>query len=66
MGMRGSSLRRRHSLPRRLSSKNSLQQGLSRVACGMVGCTTYGLSSKDDGTFSDSDDGGGASELDMF
>jgi hypothetical protein len=28
-------------------------------------CRTYGLSSKEDGTFSDSDGGGGASELDM-
>jgi len=47
MGMRGSSFIRRHSFPRRFSSKNS------------------GLSSKEDGTFSDSDGGGGASELDM-
>lgn len=28
-------------------------------------CRTYGLSSKEDGTFSDNDDGGRASELDM-
>jgi hypothetical protein len=35
------------------------------MAKGMSVCRTYGLSSKEDGTFSDSDDGGGASELDM-
>ena len=35
------------------------------MANGMSVCRTYGLSSKEDGTFSDSDDGGGASELDM-
>jgi hypothetical protein len=66
MGMSGSSFKRRHNLPRRLSSKKSLSQGLRRVARRMVGCTTYGLSSKDDGTFSDSEDGRGASGLDML
>lgn len=35
------------------------------MGCGMSVCRTYGLSSKEDGTFSDSDGGGGASELDM-
>ena len=32
---------------------------------GMSVRRTYGSSSKEDGTFSDSDGGGGASELDM-
>jgi hypothetical protein len=66
MGMRGSSFIRRHSFPRRFSSKNSLRNYVSEVmARGMSVCRTYGLSSKEDGTFSDSDDGGRASGLDM-
>jgi hypothetical protein len=35
------------------------------MARGTSVCRTYGLSSKEEGIFSDSDDGGGASELDM-
>ena len=35
------------------------------MAHGMSVRRTYGFSSKEDGTFSDSDDGGGASEFDM-
>jgi hypothetical protein len=65
MGMSGSSFIRRHSFPRRFSSKNSLRNYVSEMGCGMSVCRTYGLSSKEDGTFSDSDGGGGASELDM-
>ena len=65
MGMRGSSLIRRHSFPRRFSSKNSLRNYLSEMAHRMSVRRAYGLSSNEDGTLSDSDDGGGASELDM-
>jgi hypothetical protein len=35
------------------------------MAREMSVCRTYGLSSKEDGTFSDNDGGGRASELDM-
>jgi hypothetical protein len=66
IGMRGSSFRRRHSLPRRLSSKNSLQDSVREMARGALVGDTYGLSSNDDGTFSESEDGGGASGFDMF
>jgi hypothetical protein len=65
MGMRGSSFIRRHSFPRRFSSKNSLRNYVSEMGRGMSVRRTYGSSSKEDGTFSDSDGGGGASELDM-
>ena len=65
MGMRGSSFILRHSFPRRFSSKNSLRNYISEMAREMSVCRTYGLSSKEDGTPSDRDDGGGASELDM-
>jgi hypothetical protein len=66
IGMRGSSFRRRHSLPRRFSSKNSLQEHINGRARGTSKGDTHGLSSKDDGTFSDSDDGRGPSGPDMF
>jgi hypothetical protein len=64
MGMRGSSLIRRHSFPRRFSSKNSLRNYVSEMGRGTSVRRTYGSSSKEDGTFSDSD-GGGGPELDM-
>jgi hypothetical protein len=65
MGMRGSSFILRHSFPRRFSSKNSLRNYISEMAREMSVCRTYGLSSKEDGTFSDNDGGGRACELDM-
>jgi hypothetical protein len=66
MGMRGSSFIRRHSFPRRFSSKNSLRSYVSEMVRGISISRTYGSSSKEDGTFSESDGGGGgASELDM-